>query len=159
MKRTHRRLAILVAATSLIAVACSSDDDSSDSDTTDAATEEAIPAAASLSADEQSSDGSTIVVASISLPAPGFIAVHADADGAPGAVIGNSDVLPAGESVDVTVTLDAPLTETAMVFPMAHIDIDDDGIYTFEPPDNAIDTPATTESGDVAVIGVLINVE
>ena len=159
MNRTHRRLVVLVAATSLVAVACSSDDDSS-SDTTVAATsEEVTTTPSSISADEQSSDGTTIVIASINLPSAGFIAVHDDADGAPGAVIGNSEVLPAGESTGVVVTLDTPLTESGMVFPMVHIDIDGDGVYDFAPPDETTDSPGTTSGGDVAVVGVIINVE
>ncbi|HHC07714.1 MAG TPA: hypothetical protein ENK55_03245, partial [Actinobacteria bacterium] len=61
---------------------------------------------AAVEADDQEGDGTAIVVARVELPAPGFIAVHADADGAPGPVIGHSDLLPAGESTDVVVTLD-----------------------------------------------------
>ena len=106
----------------------------------------------------QTSDGTSIVVDSVSLPAAGFIAVHANADGSPGAVIGHSDLLPAGTSTDVVVTLDQALTATDMVFPMAHLDVDDDGEYTFAPPDNAVDTPATTEDGSVAVVGAEVTV-
>ena len=111
-----------------------------------------------LEADKQTSDGTAIVVATVELPAPGFIAVHADADGSPGPVIGHSDLLPAGTSTDVVVTLDTPLDGSATVWPMVHIDMDGDGVYTFVPPDNAIDLPGLTAGGDVAVIPVEIEV-
>jgi hypothetical protein len=107
----------------------------------------------------QSSDGTSIVVASVTLPAPGFVAVHSNADGKPGAVIGNSELLPAGTSTDVVVTLDQPLEATDMVFPMVHIDIDGDGEYTFAPPYDLVDTPATTADGGVAVTGAEVTVE
>jgi len=149
MKRTHQRLVVLVAAISLVAAACGSDDDSSSDTTVAESSEEVATTPSSISADEQSSDGSMIVIASINLPSPGFIAVHGDADGAPGPVIGNSEVLPAGQSTDVVVTLDSPLSATGMVFPMVHIDIDGDAVYDFAPP----------SSGDVAVVGVLVTVE
>jgi len=159
MNRTHRRLLVLVAATSLVAAACGGDDDDSSGDTTLAASsEEVATTPSSISADEQSSDGSTIVVASINLPSAGFIAVHADADGAPGPVIGNSELLPAGESTDVIVTLDTPLAASGTVFPMVHIDIDGDGVYDFAPPDETTDSPGTTAGGDVALVAVLVNV-
>ena len=106
----------------------------------------------------QESDGSSIVVASVTLPSPGFIAVHGNADGAPGAVIGNSELLPEGVSTDVLVELDSPLAGTDMVFPMAHIDMDEDGVYEFMPPDNAIDIPATTADGSVAVTGAEVRI-
>ncbi len=107
----------------------------------------------------QTSDGTTIVVASVTLPAPGFIAVHSNADGKPGPVIGHSELLPAGTSTDVVITLDQPLEATDMLFPMAHIDMDGDGEYTFMPPDNIVDVPATTADGNVAVVGAEVTVE
>lgn len=54
-------------------------------------------------------------------------------DGSPGPVIGHFELLQAGESID------------------------GDGIYTFVPPDKAIDVPGITEDGNVAVIPVQIN--
>ena len=107
----------------------------------------------------QTSDGTTVVVASVTLPAPGFVAVHSNADGKPGPVIGNSELLPAGTSTDVVITLDQPLEATDTVFPMVHIDMDGDGVYTFMPPDNAVDLPATTADGNVAVAGAEVTVE
>ncbi|MGB7859774.1 MAG: hypothetical protein WBM90_04695 [Acidimicrobiia bacterium] len=106
----------------------------------------------------QESDGSSIVVASVTLPSPGFIAVHANADGSPGPIIGHSELLPEGISTDVAVKLDAPLESTDLLFPMAHIDMDENGEYEFAPPDNAVDIPATTAEGGVAVVGAEVTI-
>ncbi len=81
-----------------------------------------LPTSASVTFSAQTSDGTSIVVDSVSLPAAGFIAVHANADGSSGAVIGHSDLLPAGTSTDVVVTLDQALTATDLVFPMAQLE-------------------------------------
>lgn len=106
----------------------------------------------------QESDGSSIVVASVTLPSPGFIAVHANADGNPGPIIGHSELLPEGTSTDVAVELDTPLESTDLLFPMAHIDMDENGEYEFAPPDNAVDIPATTADGTVAVVGAEVTI-
>ncbi|MCL1600015.1 MAG: hypothetical protein M3112_00590 [Actinomycetia bacterium] len=145
-----KRLAILLVAIGLIAAACSS---STQDTTTTSAGDAGAPATspASVSVEDQMSDGTTIVVASVELPSAGFIAVHADNGGSPGAVIGHSDLLPAGTSEDVTVVLDTPIEGTSIVWPMAHIDIDGDGVYTFAPPDDAVDVPAINADGNVAV--------
>lgn len=113
---------------------------------------------ARIVAEDQTSDGSTVVVAEVELPTAGYVVVHADADGSPGPVIGHSDLLQAGVSTDVTVTLDQPLTATATVFPMAHVDADGDGVYEFAPPDETTDVPATTADGEVAVVGIEVTV-
>ncbi|MDX1691797.1 MAG: hypothetical protein R3290_12320, partial [Acidimicrobiia bacterium] len=99
-----RRLTILVAAFALIAAACGDDDaattTTTTSETTTTTTAETTTTApptspAEVEFEAQESDGSSIVVASVTLPAPGFIAVHGNADGSPGPVVGNSDLLPA----------------------------------------------------------------
>lgn len=153
-----RKPLLLLIPLALIAAACSDDDTSTDDAEMqeESETDDPPTSPASLTAEEQTSDGTTIVVASITLPAPGFIAVHGDGGGTPGPVIGASEVLPAGESTNVTITLDVALTETGVVFPMAHIDINDNGIYEFYPPDETIDGPGLTAEGDVAVVPVTI---
>lgn len=117
---------------------------------------EGTPAAdaAAIEADDQVSDGTSIIVASVTLPDGGFVAIHSDDNGAPGPVIGVSPLLPAGTTEDVEVTLDEPLTADATVFPMAHID-DGNGTYEFPGPDG----PALDANGDVAVVPVLVTVQ
>ena len=152
-----KRVLPFVAIMALMLVAAARGDDDEVAQTTTSAPEETARAPSALSADAQDSDGTSIVVASVTLPAPGFIAVHSDADG-PGAVIGHSDLLPAGTSTDVVVILDVALTGSATVWPMVHIDSDGDGVYDFAPPDVVDDLPGLTAGGDVAVIPVEINV-
>jgi hypothetical protein len=149
-----KRIAALLMGVGLIAAACSSSSDSAASTTTTGVAETPATAPAAVTVEDQMSDGMTIVVKSVELPSAGFIAVHADNGGSPGAVIGHSDLLPAGTSDDVAVTLDTPLEGTSIVWPMVHIDMDGDGQYTFMPPDNAIDLPALFDNGDVAVVAV-----
>ncbi|MGH8874985.1 MAG: COG4315 family predicted lipoprotein [Acidimicrobiia bacterium] len=108
--------------------------------------------------EDQESDGSAVVVASVTLPSPGFVAIHGNADGAPGPVIGHSDLLAVGTTTDLTVTLDEPLSATDMVFPMVHIDINGNGEYEFFPPDVVIDGPGTFADGEVAVVGGTVTV-
>ena len=162
-----RRIPLALVAVALVAAACTS---AAGNETTTAQAEsttapapdttDARPATAPASVvfEAQESDGSSIVVASVTLPAPGFIAVHSNSDGAPGPIIGHSDLLPEGTTTDVSVALDTPLEAAEILFPMAHIDINGNGVYEFAPPDNTIDGPAMTADGEVAVVGSEVTV-
>lgn len=159
-----RAIALLVPL--LVVTAACGDDDAAPQDaapktTSPTAATEAGPALApaELVFEAQVSDGLSIVVASVTLPSAGFIAVHGDADGSPGPVIGHSDLLPAGTSTGVEVMLDAPLDATGRVFPMAHIDVNQNGEYDFLPPDDTVDGPAQNGDGSVAVVGAEVTVE
>ena len=149
-----QRIGLLLGIVALVAAACSSG--TTVETTTTAAGSVPATGPASVTVEDQMSDGTAIVIVSVELPSAGFIAVHADNGGSPGAVIGHSDLLPSGTSTNVTVTLDQPLEGTSIVWPMAHIDIDGDGVYTFNPPDNATDVPAVTADGNVAVAPALV---
>ncbi|MDX1468693.1 MAG: hypothetical protein R3258_05080 [Acidimicrobiia bacterium] len=163
-----RRTAIAVTALAMVFVACNGETSTTSTTTPTApppvsdppsTTQPGPPTSpAEVVFNAQESDGTSIVVASVTLPAPGFIAVHGNAGGSPGPIIGNSNLLPAGTSTDVVVQLDPPLTATDLLFPMAHIDMDEDGQYLFAPPDNAVDIPATTADGSVAVVGAEVTV-
>ena len=164
-------LAVGVAATLVLAACGGDDDDDASSDTTSGTTEGPAeePAESSVDAgavamqpasvtfDAQDSDGTMIVVASVELPADGFIAVHGDGGGSPGPVVGHSDLLPAGTSTDVMVMLDAPLEADTTLYPMAHIDTDGNGVYEFGSVEG-VDGPALTADGDVAVVGADVTV-
>lgn len=163
-----RRLLVLLIPFTLVAAACGDDDTATTTATTATTTTtiattttDAGPpvAPAEVVFEAQDSDGTTIVVASVTLPAPGFIAVHGNADGGPGPVVGNSELLPEGTSTDVMVTLDEPLTETDLLFPMAHIDINENGEYEFFPPDETEDVPGQTADGEIAVVGAEVTVQ
>ncbi len=154
-----KRLLAMLFAVALVAAACGNDDsadstpaapDASD----DAAPEEPVTGPAALTAAEQTADATTITIDTVTLPAPGFVAIHADNDGAPGAVIANSELLQAGDSTNVTITLAAALDADTTVYPMLHIDANNNGEYDFAPPDITDDVPATTTNGDAAFTGI-----
>jgi len=167
-----KRSATALLALTLVAAACGSDD-TSEPVTTDApaaieapepsapaVTESAAPVTgpATITADDQSGDGSTVTVAWVNLPTDGYVVIHAGVDGSPGPILGWSDLLPAGDSSDVMVTLNEPLTASATVYPMAHVDANGNGEYEFMPPDVTIDVPATTEGGAVAALPISYDV-
>ena len=173
MSTNLRRALAGLALASAIFTACGGDEAATESVSSDAPTTteaetmpDAEPETAEIPAsptevvgEDQTSDGTTITAASITLPAPGFLTVHADDNGAPGPIIGhNPTLLPQGQSTDVTVDLYEPLTETATVWLMPHIDMDGDGQYTFNPPDELIDGPGIKADGDVAVTPITINI-
>ena len=155
-----KRVLLLLGALSLVVAACgtATSDTTSTTTTTEAATAAPASSPAEVVFEAQESDGTSIVVASVTLPSPGFIAVHSNDDGHPGAIIGHSDLLAAGTSTDVVVTLDTPLAATDLLFPMAHIDVNGNGVYEFAPPDNVIDFPATTADDAIAVVGAEVTV-
>ncbi|MDX1689503.1 MAG: hypothetical protein R3290_00630 [Acidimicrobiia bacterium] len=152
-----RRLFALLAVLALVAAACG-DDDAATTTTADDG-DAVVMSPAEVVFEEQTSDGTTIVVDTITLPSPGFIAVHGNADGSPGPVIGHSQLLDAGTQSNVAVTLDQPLESSDLVFPMAHIDVNGNGEYEFFPPDTTIDGPAMTADGEVAVTGARVEVQ
>jgi len=164
-----RRTAAALFALSLFAVACGSDDDAADNPTTEAPAPTDAPAGtdaasgpvtgpAAITAEDQTGDGASVTVASVSLPTEGFVVIHADGGGSPGPILGWSDLLPAGDSADVVVTLQDPLAASGTVFPMAHVDANANGVYEFMPPDVTIDVPATTADGGVAVLPISFEV-
>lgn len=165
--RTTRRVAAGAAALALTLAACGGDDDSSSTTTpattdapagTETGSDGAATSPASLTLSDQSGDGTSVTVDAVELPSEGFIAVHTDADGSPGPVIGVSDLLPAGTTDDVVITLGDPLAETGTVFPMVHIDTDANGVYEFGTVEG-VDGPGVTAGGDVAVGPVVITVD
>lgn len=162
-----RRLVPTIALIALLVASCGGSDTAETTTSAPATTTTEAPVTsaagpatspAEVSFDAQDSDGSSIVVASVTLPSPGFIAVHANSDGAPGPIIGHSDLLPEGTSTDVVVQLDTTMEATDLLFPMAHIDMDGNGEYEFTPPDDAVDIPANTADGAVAVTGAEVTI-
>ena len=121
--------------------ACGSDSTSS---TTAAPAGSAAPGATvsgSLDAADQTSDGKTITVSTVNITgSSGFIAVHADASGGPGPVVGHAAV-PEGDSTSVVITLDAPIT-TGAYWPMLHTDAGTIGTYEFPGPDGPVKSGA-----------------
>jgi hypothetical protein len=78
---------------------------------------------------------------------PGWLAIHANNEGAPGPVIGNAPLRP-GANQNMVVALD-PAAAGDLVFPMLHYDTNSNGIYEFGSVEGA-DGPVFV-AGNVAV--------
>jgi PGF-CTERM protein len=93
---------------------------------------------------DQSTDGETVVVDSVTLSDGGFVTVH-DATVTEGAVFdsvrGTSAYLAPGTHEDVRVTLDDPVEQNTTLVPMAHRDTDGDEAYTFVETEGSADGP------------------
>ena len=91
----------------------------------------------SIDVSDQTGDGKSLTIKAVNITgASGFIAIHQDAAGAPGPVVGHADI-PEGDSSDVVVTLDAPVT-TGKFWPMLHLDAGTIGTYEFPGPDGPV---------------------
>jgi hypothetical protein len=111
---------------------------------------------ASVSFANQTSDGTTVTVESVTMAEGGFVAIH----NASGPVIGVSEFLSAGTHEDVEVTLfDVPdqnvaegmaLEESGTLIAMAHLDTDGDRVYDFVASNGSEDGPYT--ANDSAVV-------
>jgi len=73
--------------------------------------------------------GSTVTGSVVYLAAPGFLVIHEDADGAPGAILGASAVLQAGENTEVPVTLSRASRDGERLYAMLHSDVDGNGTF------------------------------
>ncbi len=93
---------------------------------------------------DQLLDMNTVTIADVVTAQDGFVVVHADNGGAPGAVLGFAPV-SAGANSDVTVALDGEITPT--LFPMLHVDTGEAGAYEFGTVEGA--------DGPVVVNGVV----
>lgn len=74
-------------------------------------------------------EGSTLTVASALMDGPGWLAIHANNNDAPGPVIGTAP-LRSGVNGPITVTVD-PAAAGDLVFPMLHFDTNEAGVYEF----------------------------
>lgn len=117
---------------------------------------------ASVTFDDQTTDGSSVTVASVTLSDGGFVTIHdsrlQDGD-ALGSVVGVSDVLDAGTHEDITVALfegvpgagfdQAALEEAETLIAMPHFDSNDNGTYDFVTSEGEADGPYTDDDGAI----------
>lgn len=108
----------------------------------------AAPAAATgtLDATDQTSDGKSVTVDSVSIDAGGkggWIALHQDMDGKPGPVK-YFVAVPAGSSSDVSIPTPDGIT-TGAFWPMLHVDDSVIGTYEF-PETEGADLPAKADA-------------
>jgi hypothetical protein len=86
--------------------------------------------APSVTASDQTSDGSTVTVDSVTATVDGWMVIHADADGAPGPVLGQTAVM-AGVTDNVVVALEPALEADSSLWAMLHVDEGTVGVYEF----------------------------
>ncbi|ADQ66205.1 hypothetical protein C499_09564 [Halogeometricum borinquense DSM 11551] len=105
-----------------------------------------------VTAADQTTDGQTVTIDSVTLHDGGFVTVH-DATVSEGAVFesvrGTSAYLSPGTHENVTVELSKPLTETTTIVPMAHMDTNGNEAYDFVTSDGAEDGPYVALGGAV----------
>ena len=107
---------------------------------------------ATVTFDDQDSDGNTVTVDSASLPDGGFVTIHdstlLDGD-AIGSVVGTSEYLEPGDHEDVTVELDESIDGTQTLIAMPHMDTNENQQYDFVTSEGLDDTPYLADGGAV----------
>lgn len=88
----------------------------------------------SLTVSDQVMEDGQVNIDSVYLDEPGYVVVHKDDNGSPGAVIGHSDLI-SGEHQDVMISVSGDITPT--VHPMLHYD-DGDEMYEFPGDDGPV---------------------
>ena len=147
----------LLIALVVIAAACSYE--SSGTTTTSVTLAEDTPVAtgpADIVASDQRSEGSSVIIESLSLPSPGWVVARADNGGSPGEVVGISELMSKGVIAAVPVPFLVPIAATTTVHLAVHVDVDSDGEFRYEPPDAFIDEIATEANGEPATTTVTI---
>jgi hypothetical protein len=106
---------------------------------------------ASVTFDDQESDGERLVIDSVTLPEGGFVAIHSEnwEDAPLSTVLGNSAYLEAGTHEDVEISLARPLDETQTVTAMLHSDTNDNRVLDFVLSSGALDGPVTADGSPV----------
>ncbi|WP_440007113.1 DUF7282 domain-containing protein [Halomicrococcus sp. SG-WS-1] len=108
---------------------------------------------ASITINEQRSDGEQIVIESVTMSEGGFVAIH-DQTLLEGEVVdsvrGNSVYLEPGTHENVTVTLAEPINESQPLIAMPHLDTNDNQVYDFVIGGGDVDGPYTS-AGEVVI--------
>ncbi|WP_254764758.1 DUF7282 domain-containing protein [Natrinema marinum] len=128
---------------------------------TDNVTEEE-PAEATVTFDNQTTEGETVVVANTTLPSAGFVTIHDSSlleGNVIGSVIGVSDYLEAGTHENITITLDDPLEEDETLIAMPHQDTNDNETYDFVETEGEEDGPFLTAEGEPVIDDAFVTVE
>ena len=106
---------------------------------------------ASVEVSDQAIEHGAVTVSKVNAAVDGWLVIHVEADGKPGPVIGYVQV-PAGESTDVKVTIDASMA-TPKMFAMLHVDEGVKGAYEFPGAD------APVKDGEMIVMMAFNQVE
>jgi hypothetical protein len=113
-------------------------------------TNDSATGTASVAFQDQTSNGSTVVVREANLSEGGFVVLYSQG----GTVLGNSSYLDAGTSENVTVGLDEPLNGSQLAVAVPHMDTN--GNQTFDFNTSATEEAATTveEDGRISMTNV-----
>ena len=87
----------------------------------------------SVSVEDQPVLGGQVKIEEVGYSDPGWIVIHAEGDGQPGAVIGYAPIQP-GENKDVLVKIDVSRA-TPILYAMLHVDLGQRGTFEFPGPD------------------------
>lgn len=90
--------------------------------------------------------GVEVFIEDITLKNPGYVVIHREVDGTPGPIIGSSDLLPAGETKNLIVSLNESVKEGDVLFAMLHSD-NGDGTFEFPGPD----APVLDTNGNIVM--------
>ncbi|WP_121820438.1 DUF7282 domain-containing protein [Halostella salina] len=133
-------------------------------------TDDAEPTA-TVTFENQTSNGSTVTIAEVNTSDGGFVAIHDDSlldDNAVGSVIGVSEYIEPGEEDDLEVELfdvpgaefdDDELSENQTLIAMPHLDTNDNETYDFVATQNGEDGPYLNETGEPVVDDAFVTVE
>ena len=86
--------------------------------------------------------GNTVLGSMVYLAAPGYLVIHEDKNGEPGAILGTSALLQAGENTNIPVTLSRASRDGETLHAMLHTDADSNGSF-----DASIDPPVQSRLG------------
>lgn len=141
----------LAAAFALVVAACTYES-SGTTTTTIVDPGEVLPATgpADIVLADQRVEGTSLAVDSVTLPSDGWVVARVDDGGAPGRIIGISELLRPGVVARVPIPFFVPITEDTTVHASIHVDLDRDGTFTYEAPDSLIDEIATFANGEAA---------
>jgi len=156
MKKTHiYRLLSLMFLSMLVLGACQSSPAeegpaSAADNTTDGSTSSVTP---SVTVSDQAISGDSVVIAEVISEGPGWLVIHAQADGKPGPILGYSAVA-AGANENVSVQIEtAKATET--LYAMLHMDAGEAGVFEFpEGPDGPVTVDGKVVTPPFSVSGL-----
>lgn len=106
--------------------------------------------------EDQRIEGTTVEIASVTMPSDGWVVLREDVAGSPGEIVGISAMLRQGTIARVPIPFFVPIADDVIVHASIHIDIDRDGVFTYEPPDSLVDEIATFANGSIATATALI---
>lgn len=116
---------------------------------------------ASLTFDDQPATDE-VVIASVTLPDPGFVAIYRSSGGSPGDLLGNSAELAADTHEDVTVDLSSSLSADQELIAVLYRDADDNGEFSedadaqFEADGQTVQATAQITAGSGTAVEITV---